>query len=78
MRLNRESELFPCYLGFILEIRRMHPGMGLRSIYDNYQPEGIGRDAFIADEVRFSCARFHGVDLAAGRSLRRASSAGLM
>jgi len=25
----------------------MHPGMGLRSIYDNYQPEGIGRDAFI-------------------------------
>lgn len=47
MRLNRESELFPCYLGFILEIRRMHPGMGLRSIYDNYQPEGIGRDAFI-------------------------------
>lgn len=25
----------------------MHPGMGLRSIYDNYQPSGIGRDAFI-------------------------------
>jgi len=25
----------------------MHPGMGLRTIYERYQPEGIGRDAFI-------------------------------
>lgn len=36
------------YLGFIAEVREMHPGMGLRSIYEQYQPEGIGRDAFIA------------------------------
>jgi len=25
----------------------MHPGMGLRTIYERYNPEGIGRDAFI-------------------------------
>ena len=37
-----------CYIGFIIEIRIMHPGMGLRTIYERYQPEGIGRDAFIA------------------------------
>lgn len=46
-RQKREIALLPCYLGFILEVRNVHPGMGLRSIYDNYQPEGIGRDAFI-------------------------------
>ena len=36
------------YLGCIAEVREMHPGMGLRAIYEQYQPEGIGRDAFIA------------------------------
>lgn len=46
-RQKRELALLPCYLGFILEVRKVHPGIGLRSIYDNYQPEGIGRDAFI-------------------------------
>jgi len=25
----------------------MHPGMGLRTIYERYEPQGIGRDAFI-------------------------------
>ncbi len=38
----------PFYLGFMYEIRQMHPGMGLRSMYKQFQPEGIGRDAFIA------------------------------
>lgn len=37
----------PLYVGFILEIRVMHPGMGLRTIYERYEPEGIGRDGFI-------------------------------
>jgi putative transposase len=36
------------YLGFIAEVRDIHPGMGLRAIYEQYQPEDIGRDAFIA------------------------------
>jgi len=26
----------------------MHPGMGLRTMYEMLQPEGIGRDGFIA------------------------------
>lgn len=36
------------YVGFILDIRRIHPGMGLRSMYDQFNPEGIGRDGFIS------------------------------
>ena len=42
----------PCYLGFIVEIRDLHPGMGLRTMYEQFQPEGIGRDAFIALGLR--------------------------
>ena len=30
----------------------MHPGMGLRTIYERHHPEGIGRDAFIALGMR--------------------------
>jgi len=36
------------YIGLMYEIREMHPGMGLRKMYEQFQPEGIGRDAFIA------------------------------
>jgi putative transposase len=36
------------YVGFMLEVREMHPGMGLRTMHEHFQPEGIGRDAFIA------------------------------
>lgn len=36
------------YVGLILQIREIHPAMGLRTMYDYYQPEGIGRDAFIS------------------------------
>lgn len=36
------------YIGFISEIRTIHPGLGLRKMYNQFQPEGIGRDAFIA------------------------------
>lgn len=42
----------PLYIGLILEIRQMHPGMGLRTIYERHQPQGIGRDAFIALGLR--------------------------
>lgn len=37
----------PFYLGFMYEIRDMHPGMGLRKMYEQFEPEGIGRDAWI-------------------------------
>ena len=40
------------YIGFIVEFRVMHPGMGLRSMYETYEPAGIGRDAFIALGLR--------------------------
>ena len=30
----------------------MHPGMGLRTIYEQFSPEGIGRDSFIALGLR--------------------------
>lgn len=36
------------YIGFISEVRAIHPGMGLRKMYNQFQPESIGRDAFIA------------------------------
>lgn len=49
--LKREKELGQkqsLYLGFMHQIRDFHPGMGLRAMYDQFSPEGIGRDAFIA------------------------------
>jgi len=42
----RQKEIY--YIGFMEEIRVMHPGMGLRKMYEQFQPQGIGRDAFIA------------------------------
>jgi putative transposase len=36
------------YINWIHEIREIHPGMGLRKMYEQFQPEGIGRDAFIS------------------------------
>ena len=49
--LKRAKELVskvPFYVGFICQVRMIHPGMGLRLMYEQFQPEGIGRDAFIA------------------------------
>lgn len=46
--INREV----CYIGFIQNIREIHPGMGLRKMYNQFEPEDIGRDAFIALGLR--------------------------
>ena len=40
------------YLNLIAEVRQTHPSMGLRTLYERFEPEGIGRDAFIALGVR--------------------------
>lgn len=40
------------YIRLIEQTREIHPGMGLRTLYEMLQPEGIGRDAFIALGVR--------------------------
>jgi len=41
------------FLRLILQIREIHPAMGLRTMYEFYQPEGIGRDAFISIGLRY-------------------------
>jgi putative transposase len=40
------------FIGLIHQMREIHPGMGLRKIYETILPEEIGRDAFIALGVR--------------------------
>lgn len=40
------------YMRLMENTREIHPGMGLRTMYEMLQPEGIGRDAFIALGVR--------------------------
>jgi putative transposase len=51
-RLICQQQKENIYLGLMIETRDMHPGMGLRTIYEMLQPEGIGRDAFIALGLR--------------------------
>ena len=46
----RELERF--YLGLMMEVRTMHPGMGLRKMYEQFKPEGIGRDTWVALGLR--------------------------
>ncbi len=47
-RLKQRIDNELLYVGFIVSIRRIHPGMGLRLMYEQFSPEGIGRDAFIS------------------------------
>src|SRR3546814_3708130 len=47
-RLVRQEEKAKTYLGLMIETREIHPGMGLRTMYEMHLPEGIGRDQFIA------------------------------
>src|SRR5690349_10727224 len=51
-RLVLQEEKAKTYVGLMLETRDIHPGMGLRTMYDMHQPEGIGRDQFIALGLR--------------------------
>lgn len=51
-RLIHQQEKEQVYVGFMMETREIHPGMGLRTIYEMLQPEGIGRDQFIALGLR--------------------------
>lgn len=40
-------------VGLILQIREIHPAMGLRTIYEFYKPASIGRDAFISIGLKY-------------------------
>jgi putative transposase len=40
-------------VGLILQTREVHPGMGLRIIYDILKPNGLGRDAFVSIGIAY-------------------------
>lgn len=45
---KKQLEKEELYIRLMEQTREIHPGMGLRTMYEMLQPEGIGRDAFIA------------------------------
>lgn len=47
-RSVQEQEKEVLYLRMMEQAREIHPGMGLRTMYEMLRPEGIGRDAFVA------------------------------
>ena len=47
------SELEYLIVGQILQIREIHPGMGLRTIYEILKPKGLGRDAFVSIGIHY-------------------------
>lgn len=48
----KESEKEILYIRAMEQVREIHPGMGLRTLYEMLQPQGIGRDAFVALGLR--------------------------
>ena len=48
LRSLKEAEKAVLYIRMMEQAREIHPGMGLRTMYEMLHPEGIGRDAFIA------------------------------
>jgi transposase InsO family protein len=47
-RLVHEKQKEVLYIRMMEQAREIHPGMGLRTMYDMLAPDGIGRDGFIA------------------------------
>lgn len=48
IREQKWADIEYLIVGLILQTRELHPGMGLRVIYDILKPNGLGRDAFIS------------------------------
>lgn len=46
-RRKRLATMHNVYVGMMHECREIHPNIGLRKMYNQLKPEGIGRDAFI-------------------------------
>lgn len=44
----QEQQKTELYVRSMQQVREIHPGMGLRTMYEMLQPEGIGRDGFVA------------------------------
>lgn len=47
-RSLKEAQKTVLYIHMMEQVREIHPGMGLRTMYEMLHPEGIGRDAFVA------------------------------
>jgi len=47
-RFVEEKQKEELYIRMMVQVREIHPGMGIRTMYEMLQPEGIGRDAFVA------------------------------
>lgn len=47
-RFVKEEEKSELYIRLMEQVREIHPGMGIRTMYEMLKPEGIGRDAFVA------------------------------
>jgi len=43
-----EQQKAELYVRSMQQVREIHPGMGVRTMYEMLQPDGIGRDAFVA------------------------------
>ena len=63
-RRLQEDQSFLVY-NLILEVRRLHPQMGLKKIYELLRPDWIGRDKFI------EIGMFYGLGIKAFRSYHR-------
>lgn len=48
IRELKQSEKEEIYIRLMEQTREIHPGMGLRTMYEMLEPDGIGRDAFVA------------------------------
>lgn len=51
-RMWNEEEKSFLYVSLMEQVRQIHPGMGIRTMYELLRPEGIGRDSFIALGLR--------------------------
>lgn len=47
-RIIEELQKAGLYIRLMEQVREIHPGMGIRTMYEMLNPEGIGRDAFVA------------------------------
>lgn len=52
LRQIRQLDKEVIYIRLMEQAREIHPGMGLRTMYGMLEPEGIGRDAFVALGLR--------------------------
>ncbi|CAN5920840.1 hypothetical protein BH24BAC1_BH24BAC1_31360 [soil metagenome] len=51
-RLGRQLDKEQACVGLMEQTRQIHPGMGLRAMYELVRPAGMGRDAFVALGLR--------------------------